>query len=294
MRTLIIGMKTVVWSLTNFQGGAQQSQQMGQPPTTSGFREGELRRASGFVANGVRCLALYQGAGARRCARTSPRPWRCSTLAISWTSSASDWTRCWAAVSLRAPADGAAAHLLCCRPRSDDAFADALATHLVRDRLPALSEPRRRVAARAQALFAAHARGEQVQLVRAVLSPHDVPLVEACLKAMGARGMTRARTSAAPVPVPRARAGQVRPAVPRRVVRVLQPTLDALLALLHGPERTSSRDTVVELCLTRSRASGEHPAALARLAHPCCARSSRPPPSCSSSVCARWSSGWTR
>ena len=62
MRTLIIGMKTVVWSLTNFQGGAQQSQQMGQPPTTSGFREGELRRASGFVANGVRCLALYQGA----------------------------------------------------------------------------------------------------------------------------------------------------------------------------------------------------------------------------------------
>jgi hypothetical protein len=61
VKTLVIGMKTLLWSITNFHSGSQQQQVMGQPPANKGFREGELRRASGFVANGVRCLALYQG-----------------------------------------------------------------------------------------------------------------------------------------------------------------------------------------------------------------------------------------
>ena len=51
-------MKTLLWSITNFHGSAQQAQAQAQAPNPKGFREGELRRASGFVANGVDFLAI--------------------------------------------------------------------------------------------------------------------------------------------------------------------------------------------------------------------------------------------
>jgi hypothetical protein len=55
------GMKTLLWSITNFHGGsAAAAAGMIAPPPPKGFLEGELRRASGFIANGVKCLALYQ------------------------------------------------------------------------------------------------------------------------------------------------------------------------------------------------------------------------------------------
>ena len=55
---------------------------------------------------------------------------------------------------------------------------------------------------------------------------------------------------------------------------VLQPTLDALLALLHGPETHELGDTVVELCSTLPARLSSILPHLPRLARRCCARSS--------------------
>ena len=52
------------------------------------------------------------------------------------------------------------------------------------------------------------------------------------------------------------------------MVPVLQPTLDALLALLHGPDTHELSDTVVELCLTLPARLSSILPHLPRLAHP--------------------------
>ena len=269
MRTLIIGMKTVVWSLTNFQGGAQQSQQMGQPPTTSGFREGELRRASGFVANGVRCLALYQGAEcAEMCTHFA------EALAVLDPRNFLD------IVCLRLdallgggepyelPPMVQLPHLLLLSSTLGRCFADALATHLVRDRLPALSEPSSPQSQLVLKLFSLlmHAVSKYSNC-EAVLSPHIVPLVEACLKAMREVDDPSAYVRLLRY-LFRALAQAKFDLLYREVVPVLQPCLDTLLALLHGPDTHALNDTVVELCLTLPARLSSILPHLPRLAHP--------------------------
>ena len=217
--------------------------------TQGSFREGELRRASGFVATGV-CLALYQGSEcAEMCTHFG------EALAVLDPRSFLDiiCLRLDALLGGGEPYELAPMvqlpHILLQSPALGRSFADALATHLVRDRLHALSDPQSPQSQLVLKLFSLlmHAVSKYSSC-EAVLSPHVVPLVEACLKAM-----KEAEDPSAYVRLLRylfrALAQAKFDLLYREVVPVLQPTLDALLALLHGPE-THELDTVVELCLT--------------------------------------------
>ena len=229
MRTLIIGMKTVVWSLTNFQGGAQQSQQMGQPPTTSGFREGELRRASGFVANGVRCLALYQGAEcAEMCTHFA------EALAVLDPRNFLDIVclrRALGGAALRAPR-WCSSRTCCCRPRSDDASP----TRSPRTSFAIVSPrfPSRRLRSRSSCSNSSPCSCTRANTATAkrCYRRDIVPLVEACLKAMREVDDPSAYVRLLRY-LFRALAQAKFDLLYREVVPVLQPCLDTLLALLH-------------------------------------------------------------
>ena len=101
----------------------------------------------------------------------------------------------------------------------------------------------------------------------AVLSPHIVPLVEACLKAMREVDDPSAYVRLLRY-LFRALAQAKFDLLYREVVPVLQPCLDTLLALLHGPDTHALNDTVVELCLTLPARLSSILPHLPRLAHP--------------------------
>ena len=183
VKTLVIGMKTLLWSVSNFHSG---SQQMGAQPPVKGFREGELRRASGFVANGVRCLALYQGTEcaemcthfAEALAVLDPRNFL-DVVCLRLDALLGGGEPYELAPMVQLP------HLLLQSTALGRSFADALATHLVRDRLSALADPASPQSQLVLKLFSLlmHAVSKYSSC-EAVLSPHIVPLVETCLKAM--------------------------------------------------------------------------------------------------------------
>ena len=141
-------------------------------------------------------------------------------------------------------------HLLLQSSALGRSFADALATHLVRDRLGALAEPASPQSQLVLKLFSLlmHAVSKYSSC-EAVLSPHVVTLVESCLKAV-----KEVEDPSAYVRLLRylfrALAQAKFDLLYREVVPVLQPCLDTLLALLHGPDTHELHDTVVELCLT--------------------------------------------
>ena len=269
VKTLVIGMKTLLWSITNFHGSAQQAQAQAQAPNPKGFREGELRRASGFVANGVRCLALYQGSEcAEMCTHFG------EALAVLDPRSFLDiiCLRLDALLGGGEPYELAPMvqlpHILLQSPALGRSFADALATHLVHDRLHALSDPQSPQSQLVLKLFSLlmHAVSKYSSC-EAVLSPHVVPLVEACLKAMKEADDPSAYVRLLRY-LFRALAQAKFDLLYREVVPVLQPTLDSLLALLHGPDTHELGDTVVELCLTLPARLSSILPHLPRLAYP--------------------------
>lgn len=94
-----------------------------------------------------------------------------------------------------------------------------------------------------------------------------VPLVEACLKAMKEVDDPSAYVRLLRY-LFRALAQAKFDLLYREVVPVLQPCLDTLLALLHGPDTHELNDTVVELCLTLPARLSSILPHLPRLAHP--------------------------
>ena len=269
VKTLVIGMKTLLWSIINFHSGSAAMQQMGQPPPQKGFRVGELRRASGFIANGVRCLALYQGTEcaemcthfAEALAVLDPRNFL-DIICLRIDSLLGGGEPYELAPMVQLP------HLLLQSTALGRSFADALATHLVRDRLGSLAEPTSPQSQLVLKLFSLlmHAVSKYSSC-EAVLSPHVVPLVETCLKAMKEVDDPSAYVRLLRY-LFRALAQAKFDLLYREVVPVLQPCLDTLLALLHGPDTHELHDTVVELCLTLPARLSSILPHLPRLAHP--------------------------
>ena len=270
VKTLVIGMKTLLWSVTNFFGQQSQQMQMGAAPQPmKGFREGELRRASGFVANGVRCLALFQGTEcaemcthfAEALAVLDPRNF-VDVICLRIDNLIGGGEPYELAPMVQLP------HLLLQSSALGRSFADALATHLVRDRLGALAEPASPQSQLVLKLFSLlmHAVSKYSSC-EAVLSPHVVALVESCLKAMKEVDDPSAYVRLLRY-LFRALAQAKFDLLYREVVPVLQPCLDTLLTMLHGPDTHELNDTVVELCLTLPARLSSILPHLPRLAHP--------------------------
>lgn len=272
VKTLVIGMKTLLWSITNFHSGSTQQQPPGFTQCAAaakGFREGELRRASRFVANGVRCLALYQGTEcaeicthfAEALAVLNPRNFL-DVICLRLDALLGGGEYYELAPMVQLP------HLLLQSSALGRSFADALATHLVRDRLDALADPTSPQSQLVLKLFSLlmHAVSKYSSC-EAVLSPHVVPLVEACLKAMKEVDDPSAYVRLLRY-LFRALAQAKFDLLYREVVPVLQPCLNTLLALLHGPDTHELNDTVVELCLTLPARLSSILPHLPRLAHP--------------------------
>ena len=270
VKTLVIGMKTLLWSVTNFFGQQSQQMQMGAAPQpVKGFREGELRRASGFVANGVRCLALFQGTEcaemcthfAEALAVLDPRNF-VDVICLRIDNLLGGGEPYELAPMVQLP------HLLLQSSALGRSFADALATHLVRDRLGALAEPASPQSQLVLKLFSLlmHAVSKYSSC-EAVLSPHVVALVESCLKAMKEVDDPSAYVRLLRY-LFRALAQAKFDLLYREVVPVLQPCLDTLLTMLHGPDTHELNDTVVELCLTLPARLSSILPHLPRLAHP--------------------------
>ena len=270
VKTLVIGMKTLLWSVTNFFGQQSQQMQMGAGPApVKGFREGELRRASGFVANGVRCLALFQGTEcaemcthfAEALAVLDPRNF-VDVICLRIDALLGGGEPYELAPMVQLP------HLLLQSSALGRSFADALATHLVRDRLGALAEPASPQSQLVLKLFSLlmHAVSKYSSC-EAVLSPHVATLVESCLKAVKEVDDPSAYVRLLRY-LFRALAQAKFDLLYREVVPVLQPCLDTLLTMLHGPDTHELNDTIVELCLTLPARLSSILPHLPRLAHP--------------------------
>ena len=266
MRTLIIGMKTVVWSLTNFRAARNNPSRWVNPRRRPGSAR-ENSAARRFRRQRRAMPGAVPGSGVRGDVHFA-EALAVLALAISSTSSASDWTRFSAAANPTSSPDGAAPALLLLSSALGRCFADALATHLVRDRLPALSEPSSPQSQMVLKLFSLlmHAVSKYSSC-EAVLSPHVVPLVESCLKAMKEVDDPSAYVRLMRY-LFRALAQAKFDLLYREVVPVLQPCLDTLLAMLHGPDTHELNDTVVELCLTLPARLSSILPHLPRLAHP--------------------------
>jgi len=273
VRTLFIGMKTLLWSITHFREHQAQTQAQAQmlltTPLRPGLTEPELRRTAAFVKNGVKCLALYRGAEcAEMCAHVAevfatldPRCFLDITC-IRFDDLFNGMLELAPMVQLP--------HLLLQNQNLSRYFANCLAMLLVRDKLKHLEDPQSPPAQLVLKLFSLllHAVSKYSNC-EAMLSPYVIPIVEKCLKAMREIENPSAYVRLLRY-LFRALAQAKFDLLYREVLPILPTCLDAMLKYLHGPDPHELHDTIVELCLTLPGRLSSILPHLPKLARPLC------------------------
>ncbi|GMH24561.1 hypothetical protein Nepgr_026404 [Nepenthes gracilis] len=267
IRTLVMGMKTIIWSITHAHVPRSQvsaathgahpqmlvSLAPGLPASQAfkGLREDEVWKASGVLKSGVHCLALFKDKDEERemlhlfsqmLAIMEPRDlmdmfslcmpelFECM---ISNTQLVLIFSTLLQAVKVFRP------------------FADVLVNFLVSNKLDVLKQPESPAAKLAlylfHLLFAAVTKFPSDS--ERVLLPHVPVIIEACMKnaievekPIGYLQLLRTMF--------RALAGGKFELILRDLIPMLQPCLNMLLAMLEGPSGEDMRDLLLELCLT--------------------------------------------
>ncbi|KAL2624095.1 hypothetical protein R1flu_008340 [Riccia fluitans] len=254
IKTLIMGMKTLVWSITNFNVTQLQVPQAAGAPTPSGpkgMREDEVRLASGILESGVYCLALFKEKEEEKDLFTHYS----SVFAVMEHRNLMDM------FSLCMP------HLFECMLISQQLLqifstllqtqkvtrhlADVLVNYLVNHKLENLKQPDLPAAKLVLQLF----RYLFVAVVKfpaeceRVLQPHVLTLMECCMKnatevekPLGYLQLLRIMF--------RALSGGKFELLFREFISSLQCCLTMLLNMVEGPTGSDMIDLVVELCLT--------------------------------------------
>ena len=240
VKTLTIGMKTLLWSITNFGPEAVTP--------ASGLNHTELKRAAGFIRNGMKSMQLFRGTEcSEMCAHFS------EALVVLEARNFVDiiclhFDHFFKGM-LELPTMVQVPHLLLGNQKLCKYFADALVTYLLEQKLTCLNDPSSQEAQLVLKLFSLllHAVSKHSNC-EAVLAAHVIPMIEACLKAIRDIENPSAYVRLLRY-LFRAMAQAKFDVLYREVVPILGPTLDCLLSLLDGPDPHDLHDTVVELCL---------------------------------------------
>ncbi|KAI0530691.1 hypothetical protein KFK09_000238 [Dendrobium nobile] len=268
IKTLIMGMKTIIWSITNAhlprpqnqvspaQGNLQQvqvspSSNSSLPQGFKGMREDEVRKASGILKSGVHCLALFKEKEEER------EMLQCFSQALA-IMEARDLMDMFA---LRMPElfDCMVTNIqllhvfanLIQNPKVLRPLADVMVNYLVSSKLDALKHPDspagKLVLQLFRYLFVSVAKSPAE--CERMLQPHIPVIFEICMKnaievekPLGYMQLLRSMF--------RSLNGGKFDTLLRDLIPSLQPCLNMLLAMIEGPSGEDMRDLVLELCLT--------------------------------------------
>ncbi|KAM3383848.1 hypothetical protein ACQJBY_008479 [Aegilops geniculata] len=254
IRTLVMGMKTIIWSITHAhwprpQQQNQQSANLSVQPFR-GLREDEVRKTSGVLKSGVHCLALFKEKDEERDIL------QCFSqmLAIMEARDIMDmFSFCMPDLFDCMITNNQLLHIfssLLQAPKVLRPFTDVLINFLVSLKLDALKQPDSPAAKLVLQLFRFLfiAAAKAPESCERTLQPHVPVIMEVCMKSATEvekplgymhllRSMFRALNSAK------------FDSLMRDLIPSLQPCLNLLLSMLDGPTTADMRDLILELCL---------------------------------------------
>ncbi|KAK1296404.1 hypothetical protein QJS10_CPB15g00503 [Acorus calamus] len=255
IKTLVMGMKTLIWSITNAHGPRQQVSPPSIAPLPHGYfkgmREDEVRKASGVLKNGVHCLALFKEKDEER----EMLHHFSSILTIMEPRDLMDmFSLCLPELFDCMINNTQLLHIfstLLQNPKVLRPFTDVLVNFLVSSKLDVLKHPdtpaAKLVLQLFRFLFVAVAKAPQD--CERILQPHVPVIMEVCMKnatevekPLGYMQLLRTMF--------RALNGGKFELLLRDLINLLQPCLNMLLAMVNGPTGEDMRDLVLELCLT--------------------------------------------
>ncbi|XP_051127175.1 transcription-associated protein 1-like isoform X2 [Andrographis paniculata] len=261
IKTLVMGMKTIIWSITHAhipraQGTPQQvlastSSGSSISPSFKGMREEEVCKASGVLKSGVHCLALFKEKDDER----EMVHLFSSILAIMEPRDLMDmFSLCMPELFECMISNNQLVNIfstLLQAPKVFRPFADVLVNFLVNSKLDVLKHPESPAAKLVLHLFRFlfSAVAKTPSDCERILQFHVSVIMETCMK------------NAAEVERPmaylqllrtmfRALAGGKFEHLLRDLIPMLQPCLNMLLAMLDGPTGEDMRELLLELCLT--------------------------------------------
>ncbi|CAK9157021.1 unnamed protein product [Ilex paraguariensis] len=266
IKTLVMGMKTIIWSITHAHLPRSQvslsthgTPPQGLAPTASssipqpfkGMREDEVWRASGVLKSGVHCLALFKEKDEER----EMVHLFSQILAIMEPRDLMDmFSLCMPELFECMISNTQLVHMfstLLQAPKVFRPFADVLVNFLVSSKLDVLKHPDSPAAKLVlhlfRFLFGAVAKAPSD--CERILQPQVPVIMEACMKnateverPIGYLQLLRTMF--------RALAGGKFELLLRDLIPTLQPCLNMLLAMLEGPTGEDRRELLLELCLT--------------------------------------------
>ncbi|KAL0350433.1 UNVERIFIED_CONTAM: Transformation/transcription domain-associated protein [Sesamum radiatum] len=257
IKTLVMGMKTIIWSITHAH--IPRSQQA-LPSTSSGssasqafkgMREDEVCKASGVLKSGVHCLALFKEKDEER----EMVHLFSNILAIMEPRDLMDmFSLCMPELFECMISNSQLVHIfstLLQAPKVFRPFADVLVNFLVNSKLDVLKHPDSPAAKLVlhlfRFLFSAVAKAPSD--CERILQPHVPVIMETCMK-----NATEIERPIAYLQLLRtmfrALAGGKFELLLRDLIPMLQPCLNMLLAMLEGPTGEDMRELLLELCLT--------------------------------------------
>ncbi|XP_075498359.1 LOW QUALITY PROTEIN: SAGA complex/NuA4 acetyltransferase complex subunit TRA1-like [Primulina tabacum] len=267
IKTLVMGMKTIIWSITHAHvprsqvspsthGTTQQTlastssgSSMSQP--FRGMREDEVCKASGVLKSGVHCLALFKEKDEER----EMIHLFSNILAIMEPRDLMDmFSLCMMELFECMISNSQLVHIfstLLQAPKVFRPFADVLVNFLVSSKLDVLKHPdspgSKLVLHLFRFLFNAVAKAPSD--CERILQPHVPIIMETCMKSateverpIGYLQLLRTMF--------RALAGGKFELLLRDLIPTLQPCLNMLLAMLEGPTAEDMKEILLELCLT--------------------------------------------
>ena len=239
IKTLTIGMKTLLWSITNFNDKESKN---------AGLTQLELKQASGFVRNGVKCMQLFKGMDctemcshfAEALSVLEPRNF-VDIISLHFDHFFTGM--------LELPTMVQVPHLILQNTKLCPYFADSLMTYLLENKLACLADQSSQEAQLVLKLFSLllHAVSKHSNC-ESVLGSHVIMMMESCLKAIRENENPTAYVRLLRY-LFRAMAQAKFDVLYREVVPILPATLDCLLEMLNGPDTHELHDTIVELCL---------------------------------------------
>ncbi|KAK2974573.1 hypothetical protein RJ640_016914 [Escallonia rubra] len=267
IKTLVMGMKTIIWSITHAHLPRSQvspsnhgtpTQMLPPPPSNTampqpfkGMKEDEVWKASGVLKSGVHCLALFKEKDEER----EMVHLFSQILAIMEPRDLMDmFSLCMPELFESMISNSQLVHIfstLLQAPKVFRPFADVLVNFLVSSKLDVLKHPDSPAAKLVlhlfRFLFGAVAKAPSD--CERILQPHVPVILDACMKnatevekPLGYLQLLRTMF--------RALAGGKFELLLRDLIPSLQPCLNMLLAMLEGPTGEDMRDLLLELCLT--------------------------------------------
>ncbi|CAM8985650.1 unnamed protein product [Rhodiola kirilowii] len=267
IRTLVMGMKTIIWSITNIhvprpqvsssvhgihpQAQITQAGNMVAPQSFKGMTEEEVLKASGVLKSGVSCLALFK----EKDEEIDMLKHFSLILSVMEPRDLMDmFSLCMPGLFESMIHNSQLVHIFSTLVHASKVFrpfADVLVNFLVSSKLDALKHPETPAAKLVLHLFRFlfGAVAKYPSECERTLQPHVPIIMEICMK-----NATEIETPLGYLQLLRTMfrvlSGGKFELLLRDLVPTLQPCLNMLLAMLEGPTEAVMRDLLLELCLT--------------------------------------------